>query len=56
MHNHTKGAFLHTIKYMKYLSIYLKGMWKAIRYTNLYMEELHSFWDVVQANNDEYYA
>ena len=39
MHNRTKGAFLYIVKYMKYLYIYLKGMWKVIWYTNVYVEE-----------------
>ena len=34
MQNHSQGAFLYTIKYVKYLSIYLKGMWKVIQYTD----------------------
>ena len=39
MHNHSQGAFLYTIEYMKYLSIYLKGMWKAIQYTDDNVDE-----------------
>ena len=56
MHNHSKGAFQYTIEYMKYLSIYLKGTWNVIHYTNVYVEEPHSPMDVVQAYNDKYYA
>ena len=56
MHNRMKGAFLYTVEYMKYLSIYLKGMWKVVQYTNVYVEEPHSPWYAVQANNDKSYA
>ena len=34
MHNRTQEAFRYTIEYVKYLSIYLKGMWKIILYTS----------------------
>ena len=34
MHNYSQGAFQYTIEYMKNLSIYLKGTWKAIQYTD----------------------
>ena len=38
MHNHTKGASLYIVEYMKYLSIYHKSMWKAIRYMSEYID------------------
>ena len=56
MHNHSQGAFLYTIEYMKYLSIYLKGMWKVIWYTGKYLEEPHDPQDVVQEINDRSYV
>ena len=56
MNNCMKGAFWYTIKYMKYLSIYHKGTWKAIQYTNVYVEELHDHEYVVQVYNDNFYA
>ena len=55
MHNRSKGAFLYNVEYVKYLSIYLKGMWKVVRYTNEYVEEPQNPWDVVQEINDNSY-
>ena len=56
MHNRMKGAFLYTIEYVKYLSIYQKVTWKDVWYTNEYMEELHSPRDAVQEYKDNSYA
>ena len=56
MQNHMKWAFLYTVDYVKYLSIYLKGTWKVIQYTNVYVEEPHSPRDAVQEYNDNSYA
>ena len=56
MHNRSQGAFRYTIEYVKYLSIYLKGMWKVVWYTNVYMDQRHSPQDAVKENNDISYA
>ena len=56
MHNRTKGAFWYTIKYVKYLSIYHKGMWNTIQYTNVYVEEPYSPRDVVHEYTDNPYT
>ena len=55
MHNRSQGAFLYTIEYLKYLSIYLKGMWKVIRYTDGTWEPRESR-DAMQMSNDSSYA
>ena len=55
MHNCSKGAFLYTTKYMKYLSIYLKDIWKVVRYTNKYVEEPHDPQDAMKEINDNSY-
>ena len=56
MHNRSQGAFLYTIEYVKYLSTYLKGTWKVVRYTNKCMEEPHDPWDAVQEINENSYV
>ena len=55
MHNYTKGTLWYTIDYVKYLSIYLKGTWKDVLYTNKYMEEPLDPQDVVQETHDNSY-
>ena len=55
MQNRSKGAFLYTIEYEKYLLIYLKGTWKSIQYTGWYVQEPHP-WDVVQPKNKNSYV
>ena len=56
MHTHMKGEFLYIVEYMKYLSIYHKGTWKEIWYTNMYVEEPHSPQIAVKEGNDTSYA
>ena len=56
MHNRSKETFWYTIDYVKNFSIYLKGTWKVVRYTDWYVEEPHDPQDVVHAKNDNSYV
>ena len=54
MHNRSKGAFLYTTDYMKYLIP--QGYVKGHSIYQQYVEETHDPQDAVQENNDSSYV